>query len=87
MDSPMRMTKLLVIVLVHAVILGSLAVVPAFAGMQDDVDQAVNILQRFKSIPEKEIPPIPILFTLAPSFNPGICLYQSRICSMGSAEI
>ncbi len=57
MDSPMRMTKLLVIVLVHAVILGSLAIVPAFAGMQDDVDQAVNILQRFKSIPEKEIPP------------------------------
>jgi lipid-binding SYLF domain-containing protein len=57
MDSPMRMRKLLVIVLVHAVIFGSLAVVPAFAGMQDDVDQAVNILQRFKSIPEKEIPP------------------------------
>lgn len=30
---------------------------PAYAeGMQDDVDQAVNIIERFQSIPEKSIP-------------------------------
>lgn len=28
-----------------------------YAGMQDDVDQATTILQRFRSIPEKSIPP------------------------------
>lgn len=30
---------------------------PAEAGMQDDVDQAVTILQRFRSLPETDIPP------------------------------
>ena len=27
------------------------------AGMQDDVDQAITILERFQEIPEKSIPP------------------------------
>src|SRR5262245_55358490 len=34
----------------------SLAVPNAFAGLQDDVNQAVTILERFKEIPEKSIP-------------------------------
>ena len=36
---------------------GVTAVQPALAGLQDDVDQAASIMERFQSIPEKEIPP------------------------------
>lgn len=51
----MRMTKWVVsaLTLVVAVNVSSIAL----AGMQGDVDQAVAILQRFREIPEKSIPP------------------------------
>ncbi len=51
------LSKVMRVILFCTVILGLVAVAPAFAGMQDDVDQAVNILRRFQSIPEREIPP------------------------------
>lgn len=57
MDAFNGLTKILRALFVCTAILGLVAVVPAFAGMQDDVDQAVSILRRFKSIPEKDIPP------------------------------
>lgn len=57
MDALKGLTKLLKVFLVCATLSGLVPAVPAFAGMQDDVDQAVSILRRFKSIPEKEIPP------------------------------
>jgi lipid-binding SYLF domain-containing protein len=37
--------------------LGALAVSTARAGMQEDVDQAVTVLERFQSISERSIPP------------------------------
>jgi len=40
-----------------AVWVAAVAVRPAPAGMQEDVDQAVTILERFQSIPERSIPP------------------------------
>src|SRR5215813_7171345 len=39
-----------------ALLTGFSLATPCSAGLQDDVDQAVTILQRFKEMPEKSIP-------------------------------
>ena len=49
----MRAIYVLMAVLVFSVIL---AASPAYADMQDDVDQAATIFERFQAVPEKAIP-------------------------------
>ena len=39
-----------------AILLTAYLAVPAHAAMQEDVDQAVTIIERFQEIPEKAIP-------------------------------
>jgi len=39
------------------------------SGMQDDVDQAVSIIQRFESIPEHSIPPAGAYPTCSPQLS------------------
>ena len=49
----MRAIYALMAVLVFSVILGAF---PVYADMQDDVDQAATIIERFQAVPEKAIP-------------------------------
>ena len=49
----MRAIRALMAVLVVSIILGAF---PVYADMQDDVDQAATIIERFQAVPEKAIP-------------------------------
>ena len=49
----MRAIYALMAVLVFSIILGAF---PVYADMQDDVDQAATIIERFQAVPEKAIP-------------------------------
>ena len=49
----MRAIYALMAVLVFSVILGAF---PVYADMQDDVDQAATIIERFQAVPENAIP-------------------------------
>ena len=49
----MRAIYVLMAVLVFSAILGAF---PVYADMQDDVDQAATIIERFQAVPEKAIP-------------------------------
>ena len=49
----MRTIYVLMAILVFSVMLGA---PPVYADMQDDVDQAATIIERFQAVPEKAIP-------------------------------
>jgi hypothetical protein len=50
----MRTIYILIAVLTFGVVL--LGASPVYAGMQEDVDQAATIIERFQAVPEKAIP-------------------------------
>ena len=49
----MRVSYVLLAILMCSVVLGA---APVYADLQDDVDQATTILERFQAVPEKAIP-------------------------------
>ena len=49
----MKVIYVLIAVLAFSVVLGSS---PVYADLQDDVDQAATIIERFQAVPEKAIP-------------------------------